>query len=88
MSGLFDTHYILPFTVINGRVQRAACGRYVLPKEHSAEPTCATCKAYVEDDAKTQNETAEERFGAEFDPLAVVKHVPFNPTAGYKERSR
>ena len=47
-----ETHYILALTERNGRYQLAACNRWTLESEHSTEPTCSTCKAYVEDDSR------------------------------------
>ncbi len=47
------THYIPAFTVFRGREQRlqyAACGTVVSASEHSTEPTCPDCMAYVESD--------------------------------------
>ena len=47
------THYIPAFTVFRGREQRtqhAACGLFVSASEHSAEPTCEACLAYVNAD--------------------------------------
>lgn len=93
MTGEF-THYIPAFTEVNGRSQLSACNKWIPADEHSAEPTCPTCKAYIEDGCRELS--ADDVFGAfdplavvgAFDPLAVVKHVPFNPTSGYKPRER
>lgn len=46
-----DTHYVAPFTRINGRKQQAVCCRYVRPNEiapRGSAPTCPECLTYVE----------------------------------------
>ena len=53
------THYITFFTVSRHGREWAACGQWVTPKQHSVEPTCAACVAYVLADAKDYEETAE-----------------------------
>lgn len=58
------THYIPAFTVFRGReqhVQHAACGQFVSASEHSTEPTCAECLAYVESDPY-KDKSADELF--------------------------
>jgi hypothetical protein len=79
------SHYIVAFTERNGPYQLAACGLWVRADEHSAEPTCDSCKTYVED--ASSGATAEEVFGT-FDPADVVKHQPFDPCSDYSERRR
>lgn len=83
MSG--DSHWIPPFTERNGRFQLAACNIWIREDEHSAEPTCPTCKAYLDDNCRELS--AEDVFGV-FDPTTVVKHVPFDPCSDYTERRR
>lgn len=85
MSVNLASHYIPAFTEQNGRLQRAACGRWVRAAEHASAPTCDDCQAYVESEAATAHLTHEDVFGAS-DPSTVVKHIPFNPTAGYTPR--
>lgn len=57
------THYLPPFTRINGRQQEAACGAWIAVREHSIEPTCPRCLAYLQQDA-ADTRTADEVFGA------------------------
>jgi hypothetical protein len=62
-------HYVPFFAVPRGRLHMAVCGRIVSMLEHSAEPDCPKCKAWVEaDDAeakalaqKWDEETAAQR---------------------------
>lgn len=83
-----ETHYILPITERNGRFQLSACNRWVLDRDHSTEPTCATCAAYLLDDSRElSTEDVVARFG-DFSPAAIVKANHFNPTAGYRPRER
>ena len=56
------THYIPAFTRENGRQREAACGAWVRRAEHSCEPSCPTCKAYLESET-ADTRTAEEVFG-------------------------
>lgn len=46
------THYIPSFTETNGRKQLAVCGRWVTRHDHSTEPNCPACAAWlIKDDA-------------------------------------
>ena len=81
------SHYIPAFTEVNGHSQRAACGVWVRAEEHSTEPTCEGCKAYVESEAATANLTADDVFGT-FSPDDVVKAIHFDPCKDYAERRR
>ena len=81
--------YVPAFTEQNGRLQKAACGRWVVTKtEHSTEPTCDQCKTYLEAEAATEDMTAEDRFGPPNPPGSTIKHVDFDPCAGYRPRIR
>ena len=80
------THYLPAYTEVNGRQQKAACGRWIRAQEHSNEPTCDGCHAYVESEAATAHLTAEDVFGGPPDPATTVKHVPFDTLAGYRPR--
>ena len=61
---------------------RALCGVPTTERQHSSAPTCPECASLLhEEDAQI----AALR-NAEWDAKDVVKHVPFNPTAGYKPR--
>lgn len=61
------THWIPPFTSKVGGRQQAVCGDFVMLAEHSNEPTCSRCKAYVEAEA-SDTRTAEDVFG---EPVAA-----------------
>ena len=43
--------YIPAYTRINGKHQESACGRWLLAKDHSNEPTCQHCQEYLAQDA-------------------------------------
>lgn len=45
------THYLPAFTTRHQRLQMAICGRIITQHEHSAEPTCPRCLAWLEADA-------------------------------------
>jgi hypothetical protein len=57
-----ETHYIPPYTRVNGRKQETVCGTWITAREHSKEPTCPACAAWLEQDAQ-DTRTAEEMFG-------------------------
>jgi hypothetical protein len=57
-----DTHYIPPYTRINGRHQETVCFLWITAAEHSNEPTCQTCARWLEQDA-ADTRTGEEMFG-------------------------
>jgi uncharacterized paraquat-inducible protein A len=46
------SHYLPAFTTRRQRVQMAACGTFINPEEHSQEPTCARCKAWLDADTE------------------------------------
>ena len=72
-----ETHYIPAFTERNGRDEKTACGRWIRAMEHTNEPTCPACKAYVEDIGR--DVSAEEMFGTDkTDPLMQ----PVKPSFG------
>ena len=56
------THYIPAFTRQNGRTQQAACLLYIRPSEHSNEPTCPECAAWLAADVADPR-TGEDVFG-------------------------
>lgn len=78
------THWIPPFTLTRADLQRAFCGEFVTEAQHSCEPECANCRHLMEQDA--QGLEALRR--VQPDPSQFVKHEPFDPTAGYRERTR
>jgi hypothetical protein len=54
------THYVPWFTVQQGdRLAYAACGRFILRTEHSVEPSCPHCQAYLEAEAENQPDFGE-----------------------------
>ena len=57
--GAAMTHYIPFFTVTRQGLQLSACEQWVTPKQHSAEPTCAICAAFLIAETKDYEETAE-----------------------------
>ena len=79
------THYLPPFTRLRGVHQQAACGKFILPQEHSAEPRCAACKAYVEREA-TLDAAMEATAAEPFDPAGAVDYVDFDPVVGRPRR--
>ena len=46
------THYIPAFTSMHQRLQMAICGRIIAWNEHSPEPTCPRCAAWIDADEK------------------------------------
>jgi len=43
-----ETHYIPSFTVARGHQQQAVCGAWAeTASQHSAEPTCPKCAAWL-----------------------------------------
>lgn len=72
------THYIPPFTRDNGRKQQALCAAYILPREHSPEPTCASCAEQL---TSLDLRDADEAIGTEA-PGAGVPYVDFDPITG------
>lgn len=73
------SHYIPWMTQAVGQFQRAACGELVLRTAHSAEPTCQECAAFLVQDSADFEALQNEPI----DRSLLVKHVDFNPTAGY-----
>ncbi len=52
-----STHYIPYFTREYGRQRETVCGAHVLPSEHSTEPNCPACRAWLVQDAADEAET-------------------------------
>ena len=46
------THYLPAFTTYRLSRQRAVCGAFIAPAQHSTEPSCAACVAWLEADDK------------------------------------
>ena len=54
------THYLPAFTSLRQRVQLAVCGRAINPEQHSTEPTCPKCHAWLEaDEAEARSLAAQ-----------------------------
>ena len=66
------SHYVPAYTEINGGREKAACGALVTPREHSTEPDCDACQAYLSAEADTYEETARA-LGVEFLPPATTE---------------
>lgn len=68
MAELRDTHYVPAFTN-PGKFKFAVCGATVTMVQHDAEPSCATCRKWLNDEAADANaygsveERAEALFG-------------------------
>jgi len=41
------SHYLPFFCEAQGVLQRAACGAFIFPNQHSAEPNCERCLDYI-----------------------------------------
>lgn len=59
------THYIPAFTERNGHQQRTVCGTWIRSNAHSAEPTCAECRAYLQQ-SEDDDEATARALEAEF----------------------
>lgn len=44
------THYLPAFTTYRMSRQRAVCGAFIAPTQHSAEPSCPHCEAWLQAD--------------------------------------
>jgi hypothetical protein len=76
------THYLPPYTETLGARQKSACGIYIDPRSHSAEPSCLTCKDYVFAEAAVDNQMLQ--MAAETnDPALIVKPREFDILDGY-----
>lgn len=62
-----QTCYIPYFTRELGRYRETACQRWVMPSEHTNDPTCPGCREYVEQEARDDARTAEDVFGSDAD---------------------
>lgn len=88
MVVIADTHYIPYFTRTDGRVQRAVCGEMIHAVDHTPEPTCPQCKAWIDADAATaaQYESVERHAAALFgtdEPSAPMRLNTFDPLKHY-----
>jgi len=45
------SHYIPYFTTENGPKRSTVCGLWIDKRDHTAEPTCPDCQAWLADDA-------------------------------------
>lgn len=64
--------------------RRAICGATVIRAQFSTDPTCPDCQRYLADHARALKDLAS----APFDRSQLVRHQPFDPTAGYRPRTR
>lgn len=55
-------HYLPAFTRTDGVRQQAVCGRYVFPMEHSTEPTCPACRAWLGVEPELTHEMVDPGF--------------------------
>ena len=57
------THYTAYFTQnlrgATSQSQKAVCGAYILPTEHTSEPTCPQCLAYLQAEAEDEQAIAD-----------------------------
>ena len=85
-----ETHFVPFETIASGRKRVALCGRFVLPTETSAQPTCPDCRkdraeadaadAELERRAVAQGISVEELlFGAPGDDVAQDAQWPAVP---------
>jgi hypothetical protein len=69
------SHYLPAFTRQLGRKQQAACSLYIFAHEHSSEPECSTCAAFLVQEAET--DAAMERTAAAMEnPLGLPLGEP------------
>lgn len=83
-----ETHYVPPFTEINGPKQKAVCGAWVTVDGHAKEPTCEDCQLWLQADRATAGETADDVFGPV--PISEPHRLtePVDITGGHERRAR
>lgn len=80
------THYIPYFTTENGRKRSTVCGLFIDCRDHTAEPTCPDCQAWLQQEA-TASSDADEVFGPPPPPSTTPKRYDFfDPCAGYSPK--
>lgn len=50
------SHYLPAFTVRRAHLQKAVCGVMVDLRQHSTEPACAACQAWLEQEPVSDRE--------------------------------
>jgi len=79
-----ESHYLPWFTTHkNGRLQQTACGIYISRDNHTAEPTCPQCAAWLVRDAEDLN--PEDVFGPPPDVFPPIERRP-EMTDGYQPK--
>lgn len=78
-----STHYILRLTEQNGRFQRAACGAWVLPAQHSCTPACEPCSDFLTGES-SHDAAMADLAATPFDPALAVSSQVHNPIDGYR----
>lgn len=51
-------HYLPKFVETDGVRQKAACGAWIFPSEHSTEPNCEPCLDYLTSESSAQERVA------------------------------
>jgi hypothetical protein len=76
------SHYLPAYCEINGVKQRAACGAWISPAQHSLSPLCDGCRNYILAEAAVDNQMLQ--MAAETnDPALIVKPREFDILDGY-----
>jgi hypothetical protein len=70
-------------TFADGTIE-AVCGARITEDEASADPTCAACAAWAEENERQLHALMSQRP----DPALLVKPSEFNATAGYVPRGQ
>lgn len=81
-----DSHYVPPFTEINGPKQKAVCGAWVTVDGHAKEPSCEDCQRWLQADRETAHVTADDVFGPP--PESYPNARTFDDITGGHERVR
>lgn len=79
-----ESHYVPPFTEVNGWKQRAVCGEWVTGKQHCEEPACERCRLWLVAERETEHLTADDVFGVPDPSVKPEKFVPFDCTGGHR----
>lgn len=70
------THYVPALAEPNGRQRRAVCGAWTTLREHTNEPTCPECAAWLTEE-RADERTADDVFGE-----APVSYLDRDPITG------
>ena len=85
------TCYIPAFTTIHQRLQMSICGRIIDQREHSSEPTCPRCRAWLEADeaeakalsALWDREAADKAEARSRPPTRLTRHEQLEALADH-----